>query len=124
MIPPSEVHTAKIVGRPTIFESSAGAEGWCRVGGTQGTGRTPRAVRKKRSFCATDERVSSSLKSARPVPAAREAGPGRHGGAPGPVANERSPVNQHATSRTQQSRRQRAGTGEQTSPGRNVVEVA
>src|SRR6185437_9775401 len=47
----------------------------------------------------------------------RAAGPGRHGGAPGPVAEERPQADQQTTSRKpQQSRRQRAGSGA-ASPG-------
>src|SRR6185437_13488138 len=110
MIPPSKVHMAKIVGRPTILSLArvrrAGCGGLARAwragagsAGRRGRGGHNGTFGKKRSFCATNEHVTSSLKSARPVPAAREAGPGRHGGAPGPVANERPPVDQHATSR-------------------------
>ena len=84
----------KIVGRPTIF--SVARRGGSRhppgrgglVPGVRGAGRGGRgghqARSEKRNFCATDERVPSSLKSARPGTASRAAGPGRHGGAPGP----------------------------------------
>src|ERR1700758_1898375 len=74
-----------------------------RVGCGAGSGSHYGPFGKKRDFCATEEPVSSSLKSARPGTASRAAGPGRHGGAPGPVADpdpgptSRNPAETEAT---------------------------